>query len=226
MSRISLQKVNINYIAVSGSNEAIEIEIDVSEPIQLHPDGVGYMWFKRPDGETYLLSNAAFDTSVMYVALTDVELENAGIAEVEAWWQDETYLWKSPVYKLGIHQSFTTPSFLKEVEEEAKTTLEEIREALTESIEAKDIVLDANANVTELEANVTAAHEEIMEAKTRMEEVQQIAEAAQTAALNSSITAQADKESAQAAATSAATALTNIRTLTTTATAAASAAQT
>lgn len=225
MSRISLQRATINYIAVSGSNEAIEIEIDVSEPILLHPDGTGYMWFKRPDGETYMLGDAAFDTSVMYVPLTDVELENAGIAEVEAWWQDESYLWKSPVYKLGIHQSFTTPSFLKEVEEEAKTTLEEIRDALTESVEAKDIVLDAQANVTTLESNVATAHEEIMEAKARMEEVQQIAEAAQTAALNSSITAQSDKESAQAAATSAATALASIQALMPNATAAASAAQ-
>jgi len=223
--RISLQKAAINYITPSGTNEEAVIEIDVSVPVLAHPEGTGCIWFKRPDGQTYLMKNTEFDTNVLFVPLTDVEVENAGIAEVEAWWQDGTYLWKSPVYKLGIHQSFTTPKFLKEVNEEAKTTLEEIREALTETTEARDLVLDAQMNVETLESNVSTAHDEIMEAKTRMEEVQQIAETAQTSAYNSSITAQADKESAQAAAQSAATALADIQTLVRTATASANAAQ-
>lgn len=225
MSSISLAKGIMNYITPSGTNEAVTIEIDVSEQLLTHPDGTGYIWYKRPDGATYMLGDAALDGSVMSVALTDVEVENAGIAEVEAWWQDEAYLWKSPVYKLGIHQSFTTPSFLKEVNEEAETTLDEIRGALTDTIDARDLVLESKTTVETLGAEVTTAHGEIMEAKTFMEGVQAIAEAAQTAALNSSITAQTDKESAQAAAASAATALESIRTLMTNAQAAASAAQ-
>lgn len=226
MNRIALQRTVVNYITPSGTNEEAIIEIDVSVPYQAHPDGTGCIWFKRPDGQTYLLKTAQFDTSVMYAPLTDVEVENAGIAEVEAWWQDGTYLWKSPVYKLGIHQSFTTPTFLKEVNEEAKTTLEEIREALTETTDARDTVVDAHAEVVSLSSEVSTSHEEIMEAKTYMEEVQQIAEDAKTSAYNSSITAQADKESAQAAARDAATALENIKPLVTTATASANAAQT
>ncbi len=226
MSTFELQEAAMNYITVSGTNEAITIEIDVSEPLQSHPNGTGCMWYKRPDGETYLLGDAVFDTSVMSVALTDVEVERAGIAEVEAWWQDGTYLWKSPVYKLGIHQSFTTPTFLKQVNEEAQTTLEDIQDALAETIEARDVVVEAEANVESLASDVTDAHTEVMAAQVEMEEIQQIAQTAQTSAYNSSVTAQADKESAQAAAQSAASSLASIQTLTTNAQTAASAAQT
>ena len=224
MQTIRLELLDPNqvvYVPISGENEVTEIVIDMSHAYHDFPEGSGEIWFKRADGETYLkdITQAA---GVLTAVLTDVDTAISGIARAQGWWVDGSHLKKSPEYRLGIHQSFTTPDEIRSARQQALTLLAQCEDLLaemtqtrTDTYEARDQALAArdeamesaeNASQSELDAEalVQAATDYMDIALAAVERDMQTASDAAASALNSADSAQREKNSAQTAATNAA----------------------
>lgn len=137
-----LDKSQVYYIPVSSENEVTEIVIDMSRAYEDWPLGSGEIWFRRPDGEFYL-KDVTQEGGVLTAVLTDVDTAISGIAKVEGWWVDGTHLKKSPEYRLGIHQSFTTPDEIRSARVQALTLLAECEELLATMTETRDATYEA-----------------------------------------------------------------------------------
>ena len=217
-----LDKQRIVYIPVMAENDVTEISIDMSDAKVVYPMGQGEIWWRRPDGEFYLLESTEED-GVLTATLTDVETEVSGIANAEAWWIDGSHLKKSPTYKLGIHQSFTAPDQIRELIEEQETTLDRCvaLEALMEetrdnTYEARDMALAARDEAME-SAERAAAYDEnaghlldttvdyVDEMVAHVDASVDAAALSETNALNSANLAQTERIAAQTAAANAAT---------------------
>ena len=154
-----LDKNQVVYVPVSSENEVTEIVIDMSSAYADFPEGSGEIWFKRADGETYL-KDIEQEGGVLTAELTDVDTAISGIARVEGWWVDGAHLKKSPEYRLGIHQSFTTPDEIRSARAQALTLLAQCDELLATMTETRDATYEARdmALVARDEAMESAEH--------------------------------------------------------------------
>ena len=175
MQTMELVENIVNYVPISTENETTEIVIDMSEAKYKFPDGTGEIWWHRADGEVYLLESVTEENGLLKATLTDVDLEPSGLAEVEGWWLDGTRLKKSPTYKIGIHQSFTTAAAIKA---------------------AKDRELDLLAQVEELKQAYEETYDAINQARASAQAAQAAAEQAEDGAVAAQEAAEAAAEQA------------------------------
>jgi hypothetical protein len=222
-----LDKNQVVYVPVNGESEVTEIVIDMSRAYADYPLGKGEIWFRRPDGELYLKETEQ-NGGVLTAVLTDIDTEISGIANVEAWWVDGSHLKKSPVYRLGIHQSLTAPDAIRAAEEQALSLLarcQELLAAMTDTMsatyEARDMALAARDEAMESAENAAASEESagsLLETATGYVDAAvaaadahaQAASASEAAALNSAAIAQKERKDAQTAAQNAAADKTSI----------------
>ena len=152
MQTMELVENIVNYVPISTENETTEIVIDMSEAKYKFPDGTGEIWWHRADGEVYLLESVTEENGLLKATLTDVDLEPSGLAEVEGWWLDGTRLKKSPTYKIGIHQSFTTAAAIKAAKDRELDLLAQVEELKQAYEETYDAINQARASAQAAQA--------------------------------------------------------------------------